>query len=92
MCREGDRGIQGNPGPPGQPGLQGSPGKPVSYSNASQNHNYKTLFFRACLDLLENREMLDLLVLRVTLVHLALLAYRGLQVIKVPQAQRDLQD
>ena len=36
--------------------------------------------------------MLDLLVLRVTLVHLALLAYRGLQVIKVPQAQRDLQD
>ena len=36
--------------------------------------------------------MLDLLEPRVTLAHLDLLAYRGLQETKAPLAQRDLQD
>lgn len=44
-----------------------------------------------CLGLLESREMLDLLAQRETLVHLDLLAYRGLQETKAPLAQRDLQ-
>lgn len=45
-----------------------------------------------CLGLQENKEMLDLPELRVTLAHLDLLAYRGLQETRAPLGQRDLQD
>lgn len=44
-----------------------------------------------CLGLLESREMLDLLAQRETLVHLDLLACRGLQETKGLLVQRDLQ-